>query len=263
MCLVAASLAAATSEKVVVPALSIAMAAAFSPKGLDDATEIAKFEAMLAKSPEGIRPIAGIDVTVTAKDLALPPREMRIAFFGKMALPLYRGGPEAFGRLATNPKNSKKLADQAGPLGIVSASNHNALVVTAVVLGFVAMLLAVPLVLFSRGSGRLVSAGIVLMVASLPGSAVLTLARLASNRPPPAPPIPEQGIGGMASYVGAQCLPVLLPPMQRVFLMPLLAGFALLVAAAVGSVVRIVRARRAVLSGEPVGPSEDARTGQE
>lgn len=55
-----------TAERQAVDAVSTALAIAFSPKGLDEPTDLALLRERLKASPGGLQPIPGLRITIRA-----------------------------------------------------------------------------------------------------------------------------------------------------------------------------------------------------
>lgn len=250
--LLVSALASATSERVAVDVMSVALAVAYSPDGIDDPTEVEEFRARLATAEAGIRPIPSLAITVTAADAEGTPRQVRVRFMRKLAEPMYRGGPEAFGALAEDPAQRAQLSSSAAGLGILNARTHGRLVLASFALAAICALAAVPVVLFSSRFGRLASPGIALLVAGMPGALLLSFLRLVLAREPP--PAPSAGSAfAMASYVAAYALPPAVAAAHLAYLIATTAGTLLVAISAAGGVLIRLRGSRA--SAEPPSPA--------
>lgn len=236
--LVAFSLVQATAEKPAVDALSMALAVSLSGKGLDDETEIAEMRQRLAASPNGeLQPLPGLNLTVREDDLAgLTGRQARLFFFRKLAVPIYREGGEGMAGLADDPEMRAAVSQGVGLLSLFSLETHLLLQRVFSILAVVSLALAVPLVYFSYRFGRLASPGCVLVVASLPGAAILAFLGWAFH-PPAAPTSGEAGITERIGALAAEVVPALAQLVARTFLYALALGLLLIVLSFVGALV--------------------------
>jgi hypothetical protein len=252
--LVAFSLVQVTAEKPAVDVLSMAMAVSLSGKGLDDETEIAEMRLRLAASPTGeIQPFPGLTLTIREEDFAgKTGRQARLSFFRKLAEPIYRQGGEGLAELATDAETRAAVSQGVGVASFFSLKTHLLLQRAFTILLIACAALALPLIFFSYRFGRLGSPGCVLVVASLPGAALLAFFGWAF-RPPLAAPSPEAGMSERLGALAAEIVPPLAQLLARTFLYALALGLALIVLSFVGAVV-FRRRRLAKDSPRVAGP---------
>jgi len=242
------SLAAMTVEEPAVETISMTMALLTSRNGLDDETEIAAFRQQLQQSPDRVfQPFPGLPVTIREADLVgVAPRELRLRLWRQFARPLYRDGAEGLAAQIEDPEMAAGLSAGVGPLALFSLEAHETLRTARNLLALVCLLLLALLVLFSFRFGRLVSPGVVMAAAALPGWLVVTLLGLAAQREMSStPPGEEAGITGMANYLAGHLLPLLIPHAKGLYGLCLMAGLILIGGAVVGSLIwRLARPAR-------------------
>ncbi|HET7010375.1 MAG TPA: hypothetical protein VFI11_06335 [Anaerolineales bacterium] len=231
-----------TAERPAVDALTMLLAVSFSQNGLDDETEIAEMRRMLEADADGeIQPMPDLAITVRVADLAeRTPREIRLAFFRKMAEPLY-GGEAAINELAADSETREAMA-RGGVLSVLSSKTHELLQRALTVLGILSAVLALALIYFSYRFGRLASPGCVLFVAALPGAALFGFLGWAFNPPGPSAG-PDSDMTGMLSSLASNVLPPLAQIAAWVFLAAMALGILLIFLSIVGGLVS--RRRRA------------------
>lgn len=245
MTLVDFSLVQATAEKPAVDTLTLALAVSFSPNGLDNESEIAEMMRRLDAAPNGeIQPLDGLSLTIRREDIAgLTPRQARLFFFRQLAAPIYRGGAAGLAGLATNPEMRQAVSQGVGPLTFFSLESHQRLGGILTILVAISLALALPLIYFSFGIGRLTSPGCVLVAASLPGAALLAFLGW-GFRPPTAAPGPEADMTARLGGLATEVLPPMAQVLARGFLIALAAGVTLLILSFLGRLVRRSSRRR-------------------
>lgn len=248
--LLLSSLVAITTEKIAVDAMSIGLASTYSlEKGLDDDSDLKKVKQLIKLSPDGtFKPIPGMPITLKAKDLdALSPRELRLNIFRQIAEPIYRG--ETVNFLNSQDKTQKKSAlEELGLLALVTAESHEKLKGLRPILALVAIGLLLPLIYFSRHFGRLASPGLVLMAASLPGTAVFNFLNLVlRTKGAPAPPGLSSSMGEAAGYVAASTLPPIIDALAQIYLSYFIFGTVLLILALLGKIGWKIFARKKLI----------------
>jgi len=248
-----------TAEKPAVDTLSMAMAVSLSGKGLDDETEIAEMRLRLAASPTGeIQPFPGLTLTIREEDFAgMTGRQARLSFFRKLAEPIYRQGGEGLAELASDAETRAAVSQGVGVASFLSLKTHLLLQRAFTILLIVCVALALPLIYFSFRFGRLASPGCVLVVASLPGAALLAFFGWAF-RPPPATPSPEAGMTERLGALAAEIVPPLAQLLARTFLYALAFGVVLIFLSLVGALV-FHRRRPAQDSQHEAGPPSTER----
>lgn len=235
-----------TSEQVAIPLMSTVAAAMFSPAGLDDPGDIeAVRQEMRAKGLDRVNPLPGLNVGMTAADVErLSPRELRIGIFRQIVEPVYREGPAGVKAVAADPATAEKMEADVGLLGIINHQLHLQLQRVLIYFWVAAAVLVALLAYFSTGFGRLVSAGVVLLFACLPGAVLVPMVL----QPGREAVHPSEG-GSAFDLIGAYVLPEIAPVVTRVYRGALLAALLLFAAALVGrvawAIVKRVRQRRA------------------
>lgn len=239
-----------TEEKSAVDAMAMGLALSFSRNGLDDKTEIVLLARQAATNPDkNIQPISGLKIYIKGSDiLNLSPREARLKLFRQLALPIYKNGSEGLSSLAESATMKKNIEGGVGFLALVSESSHNTLKKIFFILTVISLALFLPFIFFSYRFGRLINAGLVVLVTSLPFGLLSNAANLIlkSQTPPATPPPGEAGISGMAGYLAGNILPGIVKIAAGNYLFIILLG---LVIVAVGILLalvwKIVRRNRA------------------
>jgi hypothetical protein len=130
------------------------------------------FDRMLAhalRQPEAPVQVLGLEVPLSGREVASLSRvEAARLVFRRLGEIYYDEGQDGLARLRL-PDAPEFLGQNPGPVALFSAQSHRQVGVALVALGLVAVPLLVLLVTFSAGWGRLMSAGICLFLASLPG----------------------------------------------------------------------------------------------
>jgi hypothetical protein len=226
-----------TAEDSAVDTLSLTMALLFSPRGLDDETEITRFRQQLNTNPQApIEPIPGLRITLQAADIAnLSPRQVRLYVFRQLAEPFYQQGPEGLAALANTPDMQAGLGQGVGPFSVFTLETHQTLQRVLGLLVVICLGLLIPLILFSFRWGRLGSPGCVLFMAGLPGAILFTF--VASALQPVATPPQSEEMGDMAGYLAANVLPPLVSIASRNHLVAIASGLGLMVLAVLGGLL--------------------------
>jgi len=227
-----------TAEQPAVETLTMATALMFSPNGLDDETEIAEMQRLLALNPDGsIQPIPGLRITVNEEEIeGLTPREIRLLFFRKWAEPIYQGGIDGLAALADDPELKSQIIEGGGLFNMLTLQTHQSLnrgLVVGLVLSF---FLLIPVVLFSYRFGRVGSPGCVLFFASLPGALLFALIATAV-KPTSEPPVTEGSALGLLGYLISIVLPDMAQSLRNSYLIFLAVGLGLMLLAGLGSII--------------------------
>ena len=229
-----------TAEQRAIDTVSMALAVAFSPGGLDEQIDVNELLQRLGASPDGsIQPMPGLRITLQESDTKdLSPRELRLYFFRQLAKPLYDDGPQELLAVAEDSGMTQRMIKDTGLLSLLTRDAHRALQRGLVVLGLVSLGLFIPLVLFSYRFGRIGSPGLVLFLTSLPGLLACASARRLLLSFTPLPFV--RGQAGIVERIGAlasSVLPSLVQVMYRNYVICLLLGLALTVVALLGSAI--------------------------
>ena len=227
-----------TAEQPAIEILTMSTALLNSPNGLDDEADIALLRLALAVSPDGtIQPVPGLQISISAQEIeGLTPREMRLRYFQKWAEPVYQDGIEGLAALADDPALKAEILEQGAWYNALTLKTHRTLQQAFVLSGAAGFFFLLLLVLFSYRFGRIASPGWVLLLGSLPGAILFTLAGMAV--------IPEDilapGEGGMTSvlsYLGSSVLPLLANSIKEYYVLCAALGLGLILLAAVSSIV--------------------------
>jgi hypothetical protein len=232
----------ATSEDSGRKIVAYVMAGLASPDGLDSERGVADLRDKVHRTGSETLDVGGVPVVVTAADVdTLSPRELRLKVFGSFAARFYDLGPKELAR--TRGADAKKAEADATLLRPFTRGAHDR--IATVLLAFVAadLVLAGLVVLFSRRFGRLVSPGVVLVLAGLPGPLLWAVSTQHGGAP----------AGSRIGAVAGTVLPLLARDFAAGYLTVLAGGALLLAAAAVGKVIWSVRrGRRTTPPAEPV-----------
>ncbi len=218
-------------------ALTLLLASAFSPEGLDSEADIALMQEQLQASSTGeIQPVPGLRITIHAEDIAgLSPREVRLFFFRQWAEPLYYQGAAGLAELADDPAMRQSIEEGIGPLALLSAQSHQQLLPVWIGLALLDLLLILLLIVFSYRFGRLSSPGCVLFLTALPAAALLALVRQSLlNQLATAPPTSESLSARLLS-LAVTALPGLLDLILRNYLIVAAVGLGLILLALLGA----------------------------
>lgn len=233
-----------SGERVAVPLLTTLLAASFSREGLDSEKDLAEFRERLRTAPEQtLRPIEDLKLAVRYEEVeGLTPRETRLVVFRKLAEPLYRDGAEGILRLSRDvtTEGRDRLRRDTAVIAPVTRDWHERLRTPVVVLGAAALLVLALLVYFSAGLGRLVSPGLVLTLAGLPGLVLLAIRNAARGEAATLPAGETADVG----YVAREAIPIAAPALTSGYLVSLGLGAALILAAVVGRLAWGRRARQ-------------------
>ncbi len=220
-------------------ALTLLLASAFSPEGLDSEADIALMQEQLRESGTGeIQPVPGLRITIRTEDIAdLSPREVRLFFFRQWAEPLYYQGAAGLAELADDPAMRQSIEEGIGPLALLSAESHQQLRPVWIGLTLVDLLLLLLLIVFSYRFGRLSSPGCVLFLAAFPAALLLVIARQSwLNQLTTAPPTGES-LSDRLLNLTATALPGLLDLILRNYLVVAAVGLGLVLLAVAGSLL--------------------------
>jgi len=236
-----------TAREAAVPLMTTAIAAAFSPEGLDDEVGFAAAKRQLTTSGR-LEPFPGLDITLTPDEIEnKSPREIRLLVFGKLAAPLYDEGIDELAQRAPTPAAAAKFKNDAQLLGLLSKHNHELLRPYIWGVGGIAVLFLTLAIIFSHRAGRVATPGVILLVASIVPAVFWSLLKMFALNPPTGSPLgPEQ-----ASPIG-QAVRLIIPIVADAFLpgylVAALAGLGLVL---IALVVKIIQRRRTRRSSQP------------
>ncbi len=232
----------ATDREVAVPVTTTLVALQFSPDGLDEDTGMEQIRTQwLASDQEEFRPIEGMPIVLTREQVeTLSARELRLAVARQMAEPLYDDGVEGFAAsISDDPVEREKFENDAQLLGLVSSESHERLSGIRWLALAALIILVAPAVYFSAGLGRLITPGVVLVLASWLGALAFGLSVVATNSSSPPEPSEQRDTVGLALREVDVYLPTVLSGWAVAFGL----GAGLLIVAAVWSLVRRARHR--------------------
>jgi hypothetical protein len=229
------NLAAITKEKPATDALTLVLASMYSPKGLDDSTEIEQMKQQIVASPNGtVQPIQDMNITVKLSDLTgKTPREIRLNLFRQLVGPIYSGDVSS---IISDPIKQEKFLSDTRPMRIlISAGTHQALVSTFIVTVILSIIFVIPFSYFSFGWGRLKNPGSIMINVSLP---FVILAAFATSQPASSMVVTANS---SASAGVGQALLSLMPSYAKLIMPPSLVilwiGIALYVAGILGKII--------------------------
>lgn len=218
-----------TARDLAVDMATTTVAAAFSPHGLDEGSDVADFSEQLAAAPNGeFRPFPGLTVVVRESEIqGLSPRQVRLYIFRQITEPLYDHGSSAVEQLVVDPEARDVFESQLGVSSWLNAAAHRSIgfVLASLSVGFAVCIgLAV---LFSRRVGRLITPAVVLLLISLGPWLFLTIVQSAQKT---APAVTPSSLGGL---VTKELLPFIVLAFKPGYLWGVLAAALLFVAAIV------------------------------
>ena len=224
----------ATERELAVDMVSLGMAAALSPKGVDDVTDIKLLLATAKVGADGfIQPIPGLALKISKNDIAsLSPKEARAAFFRPLAEAVYDGGDDGLKTLATSASMKEAVSGGAGFLKLVSADTHTMLLKVSFVALIFPLVFLLFLLIFSIGRSRFTSAGWSLIFGSAPGLLIFSLAFIFISRDT-APASFSNCFGPAANYAASIALPPVLKMMVETYGLFFAAGITFLTIALV------------------------------
>lgn len=231
-------LATVTAREPAVQISTTVVAGLFSRDGLDDEKGVADLKQKAALAPtDTFTPIEQFpNVTLTKQQIAtLSPKELRLAIFRQITEPIYDEGlAEAAKRFTPDPAKQQSFIKDATLLGLVTKKTNQLFKRLATYATVVALIFLAATVYFSTGWGRLVSPGFILVTASPLG----TFVGLLLKNPPRDGNSPFPSLSpDVTATIGNS--------LNNSYRNALLAGFALLIAAAVGKLVQTVLHGRA------------------
>lgn len=173
-----------TEQETAVHIMSVAIASAFSPRGLDDEKDLAVARQKLAQQGS-LSPFPGLPITVTHEEVKdLSPREARFLIFRKFAEPLYAEGTKGLAKFAPSPEAAAQFSREAQLIAVLSRANHDRLLLPLGISLGAALIFLAGAIFFSSGIGRFITPAIVLMIVSIVPVGVLGFVRFLALHPP-------------------------------------------------------------------------------
>jgi len=234
-----------TERERAIQIVSVGIASAFSPEGLDEAASIAEIQGILEEQPDGeLQLIQDIDVFVRAEDIeGLSPRQTRIYVFRQIAEPLYDQGVDGVTELSQDPAIQAALRNDVGMIALLSAGTHRVLGWVLAGLALLSLISVGLSLLWSSRFGRLVTPGIILLLTSLPGVLFATLlGSIALGGSRQANPASSAAFSFEAIF--KEIGPLVTSALRPAYLIALILGLLLLVGALIGRLV--VRSKKSV-----------------
>jgi hypothetical protein len=146
------------------------VATLFSKEGLDDDSGLTEFRQKAQAAPgDKVTPIEQFPWLHISKHdaLTLGPRDLRIAIFSQLTMPIYDKGLEgAAAQMTQDPAEQAKFTREATLLGVFTKSTHDVMQRLFYVSSIAALLLLAAAMYFSAGLGRLVTPGLLLVAVS-------------------------------------------------------------------------------------------------
>ena len=177
-----------TKEENAKETLTLVVASAFSPKGLDDETEIIEFKKKMDElGTDSIVPIEGLDLKITKKNIEeFSPRDIRINFFGKISDILYSQDGAEIEKFVTSPDMRENL-NNTGFLSLISANGHEKIQNWFFYAFLVSILGGFGVYFLNKGLNGLKLLAKVAVFASIPGLIFSTIVKffISSNSPIP------------------------------------------------------------------------------
>lgn len=233
-----------TDRERAVSITSTILAAFFSPKGLDDETDIAAAKQQVAVQGS-FRPFPGSNATVSREEIAgKSAREIRILTFRKIAEPLYDEGPEGFARRASTPEAAEKVRSDTQLIGILSKRNHEFLARPLWILGLCSLLFGALATAFSHRAGRFLTPAVILAVTSIIPAALFGFIKLNAEHASGDSPL-GFGAGPVVADASRAVLPLVADAFLFGYLVALGAAGFLLLLSILFTIVQRVRHRKA------------------
>lgn len=221
-----------TSPDIAIPALGRIMETAVQGISMGNIDHIR--DEVIRRGSFTVEPVAGIPVSLDKEKIQdIPVGEFRSYFFREAAAPLYTKGAQNFISQISDSGIRSRLNSFSSTLQYLAEGFHSFTGTALMFFGALTLLLFVSLVFLSYRFGKLVSSGIILILAGTIGFAAITF--LKSTASYFAGFIP--GLGGLGEKLTGGLSQVTGPMVELVtttYLMLLLAGGALLVTAFFG-----------------------------
>ncbi|MEX0748581.1 MAG: hypothetical protein WD467_00280 [Candidatus Saccharimonadales bacterium] len=223
-----------TAKEPAVDILSYTLAGLTSSEGIDSDFDIEQLRQDLDANEETVVAFGGVNVTITAEDLDnLSPREIRLKIFSAFAERFYDVGAGGVAEdISSDTEAIVQIEDDAVLISPLTSAGHRQIGVYLAIATVIALALLSMAVLFSYRLGRLVTPGVLLLLAGLPG--ILFMAIAASNPNTPSGTIrSETGEGSMelAGNFVSFMAPLIMPYLSSTYMSAFLLGVTLLVLA--------------------------------
>lgn len=258
--LLTASLYVLTDEEVAVDTISYALATMYSRSGLDDTKEIQEVKSLIAKNGS-FQPIPNLNIKMTLDEIeGLSPRDTRLAFFEKIAEPLYNGD---LASLATNEGVKNQIQKQSQPIiKVASAQNHENYKKQLFRVGVVTLLFLAAYVFFSKQFGKIGNPGFVMVLDSALGTAVLWA--ILNTKQERTTALPIQGEEGnyfqMVGPLIHELAPKFAAPLYKIYSTALFVGLSFIAVAVLGKIIYgIIKKNRGVRSESTALPKAESK----
>lgn len=152
-----------------IPLAAGALSAAISPEGGSEDASLASLEAAIAASEDGVvYPFPGVDVGITADDLASRSAdELKAELFTGLAEQVYWTGSAA-----ADESSMGDLWSEIGFMALLTERTHNQLRTPLMLAAALSALALSALAFFSQRAGRIASPGCALTFAAVPGALI-------------------------------------------------------------------------------------------
>jgi hypothetical protein len=204
--------------------------------GIDTATGIEQLKAQAAQLPDGaVLSVPNLPEIKISKEelLSKSSDEIKALALSQLTGPLYEQGLSKTSETVTQTDAQKQsFTQQAGILGVISKQTHEWLAIASKVALATSIIWFVGLIYFSSGWGRLVSPGVVLLLASPVGAAVGTLLEILSKKN-----------DSLLSFLPQSVMSNLASAINGTYRIALFAGLGLLAIAGVGKITTNILAK--------------------
>jgi len=163
------------AQEIAVPVIDIATSVRSS---VEENSQDLKAKARKQKNAQIMIPDVGVDISVDAETItSLGSEELADAVILEIERQLYNQG--YYGDLPMKP--AQGVGEERGKatcetlLASLNRKTHQALVWPMIILGIMALLFAVPFLIFCRGWGKMIGAGVIVVAAALPASIYIRL----------------------------------------------------------------------------------------
>ncbi|MBI4032236.1 hypothetical protein HY374_00850 [Candidatus Berkelbacteria bacterium] len=228
-----------TEREPAVELLTVGIATAFSPQGIDDASTLEDVRKAIRESPtKSLKPFPGLDVEVREVDLeTTSPEELRLRLFRAVAEPIYDKTTLGAGATSKDGTAANPTVSSVGLLAVFSRDMHNRLTQPLVVLLLIDAIVVGLLVYLSTGFGRLASLGWLLTLVSLLPALLFAVLEIASQRHLPNGGVAEATLAAQASTIAAAVAPTVIGVVNSIYRPMLAVGLALILIATIGGVI--------------------------
>jgi hypothetical protein len=222
--------------------MSYTLAGLTSPRGIDSEDGLIEIKERVRINKTETIKLAGIAIIFTEQDVnTLSPRQLRLKVFGAFAEKFYNQGAQGIAASqGLDQTTSDQFQKDASVLQLFTKSSHATIGKVVLAISVAALIFLGLAVLFSHRFGRLVTPGVVFLLAGLPG---LLFAVIANQNPTvvgAARPETVTNTGAALATFGAFVAPLVVPYFASTYLALLIAGATLLLTALICKIVAII-----------------------